>query len=83
MCMSKKKFLIRLDDACPTMNIERWDKVENILDAFSIKPMVGIIPDCKDKSFQNNADPNFWNKGLELISSYIDELERLDKKLGL
>ncbi len=28
-------------------------------------------------------DPKFWNKGLSLISSYIDELERLDKKLGL
>ena len=26
---------------------------------------------------------DFWNKGLSLISSYIDELERLDKKLKL
>lgn len=26
-------------------------------------------------------NPEFWNKGLSLISSYIDELERLDKKL--
>ena len=30
----------------------------------------------------NLNDPDFWNKGLSLISSYIDELERLDKKLG-
>lgn len=28
-------------------------------------------------------NPDFWNKGLNLISSYIDELEALDKKLGL
>lgn len=28
-------------------------------------------------------NPEFWNKGLSLISSYIDELEHLDKKLGL
>lgn len=28
-------------------------------------------------------NPDFWNKGLSLISSYIDELEALDKKLGL
>lgn len=27
--------------------------------------------------------PEFWNKGLQLISHYIDELEALDKKLGL
>ena len=26
-------------------------------------------------------DKNFWDKGLSLISSYIDELERLDKKI--
>ena len=25
--------------------------------------------------------PAFWNKGLDLISEYIDELERLDKKV--
>lgn len=31
----------------------------------------------------NPEDPDFWNKGLSLISSYIDELERLDKKLNL
>ena len=25
--------------------------------------------------------PDFWNMGLNLISDYIDELERLDKKI--
>lgn len=39
-----------------------------------------------DKLFKpfglNPNDSDFWNKGLSLISSYIDELERLDKKLG-
>lgn len=31
----------------------------------------------------NPENPDFWNKGLSLIGSYIDELERLDKKLKL
>lgn len=31
----------------------------------------------------NPEDADFWNKGLSLISSYIDELERLDRKLKL
>lgn len=31
----------------------------------------------------NPYDPDFWQKGLKLISSYIDELERLDKKINL
>ncbi len=35
------------------------------------------------KPFGLNAkDAKFWNKGLGLISSYIDELERLDKKIS-
>lgn len=29
----------------------------------------------------NPDDPEFWNKGLSLISHYIDELEALDKKV--
>lgn len=29
----------------------------------------------------NPDDPEFWNKGLSLISHYIDELEKLDKKV--
>lgn len=31
----------------------------------------------------NPENPDFWNKGLGLISHYLDELEMLDKKLGL
>ena len=31
----------------------------------------------------NPESPDFWDKGLSLISNYIDELERLDKKLKL
>lgn len=30
----------------------------------------------------NPNDADFWNKGLNLISTYIDELEALDKKLN-
>ncbi len=29
------------------------------------------------------ANPEFWNKGLSLISDYIDELETLSKETGL
>ena len=54
------KFIIRLDDACPNMNKEKWDRVEKILDKHNIKPIVGIIPDNKDKEFKNPYIKNFW-----------------------
>lgn len=40
---SNVKYLVRLDDACPTMYSDRWQKIEEILDKHKIKPMVGII----------------------------------------
>lgn len=58
------RFLIRLDDACPTMYKDNWDRIEEILDRYSIKPIVGVIPDCEDRSvgFNNQVDEFFWDK---------------------
>lgn len=59
------KYLIRLDDACPTLDQEKWSRMESILDGCGIKPMVGIVPDCKDeKLMADPADPDFWSKAL-------------------
>ena len=44
----KQHYLVRLDDACPQMNKQKWQRVENILDKYGIKPMVGIIPHNED-----------------------------------
>lgn len=59
------KYLIRLDDACPTMNSKLWDKMENILDLYDIKPMVGIIPNNRDLTLEIDPIDNFfWEKAL-------------------
>lgn len=57
-------FIIRLDDACPTMNHQKWNRMERLLDKYGVKPIVGIIPDCKDSEvdFQNEIDCDFWKK---------------------
>lgn len=57
------KYLIRLDDACPTMDAKKWQRMEDILDAYGVRPMVGIIPDNNDpKQKIDTEDPAFWNK---------------------
>tara|TARA_B100001093_G_scaffold163411_1_gene155780 strand:+ start:9410 stop:10162 length:753 start_codon:yes stop_codon:yes gene_type:complete len=59
------KYLLRLDDACPHMHHEKWNKIEEIFDIFNIKPIVAIIPDNKDKSLNiKEKDPHFWEKAL-------------------
>lgn len=58
----KTKYLIRLDDACPTMNHEKWGRMENMLDLFGIKPMVGVIPYNQDpKQMIDQEDTGFWD----------------------
>ena len=57
------KYIIRLDDACPNMNKEKWDRIEAILDKYDIKPIVGIIPKCEDMELKKNKIINdFWEE---------------------
>ena len=57
------KYLIRLDDACPTMDRAKWERIEEILDHHGIRPMVGVIPHNEDpKQEINPVDVNFWQK---------------------
>lgn len=44
----KQHYLVRLDDACSQMDKQKWQRIENILDKYGIKPMVGIIPQNED-----------------------------------
>jgi predicted deacetylase len=56
------KYLIRLDDACPTQNRYNWKMIEDILDKYEVKPIVAVIPDCKDPSLAYDKPmENFWN----------------------
>ncbi|WP_373210798.1 DUF2334 domain-containing protein [Holdemanella biformis] len=60
------KYLLRLDDASDYMDVEKWQRMENLLDKYGIKPLVGIIPDNKDASLIYNykQDLTFWTKVL-------------------
>lgn len=44
----RAKYIIRLDDVCPTMDISKWNKIESLVDKYKIKPIVAVIPDNKD-----------------------------------
>lgn len=60
-----KKYLIRLDDACPTMDATRWQRMEGVLDKYGVRPMVGIIPANADPKQRIDQDDGlFWEKAL-------------------
>lgn len=56
--------LLRLDDASDFMDVEKWQRMENLLDRYGIKPLVGIIPDNHDSSLvgEYERDPVFWDR---------------------
>ena len=59
----KRLYLIRLDDACPFMNRAKWQRMEDLLDKYGVKPLVGIIPANADpKTMIEPEDPYFWDK---------------------
>lgn len=53
---------IRLDDACPKRDVQKWDQMESLLDKYHIKPLVGVIPNCQDPQMKHYAeDTEFWS----------------------
>lgn len=56
------RYLIRLDDACPTMAHVKWQRLESLLDAVGIKPIVAVVPDNQDAELHiSPPDSLFWN----------------------
>lgn len=56
-----KEILIRFDDICPTMDWNQWNRAMELLEKHHVKPLIGVIPDCKDPDL--TIDPpkkDFW-----------------------
>lgn len=45
------------------MDVQKWRKVEDILDKYNVKPLVGIIPNCEDIKMMVFPEDNcFWER---------------------
>ena len=61
----KPKYLIRLDDASHFSNLEKWDRIEYILNRYNVKPVVAVIPNNMDNNLMYstiNNDFGIWLK---------------------
>lgn len=57
----QRKILIRFDDICPTMDYTQWGRAVEILEKYNIKPLLGVIPDCRDPELQiESPHADFW-----------------------
>ena len=58
------QYILRLDDASDYMDTKKWQRMEDLLERYGVKPLVGIIPDNQDPSLVESyqQDPAFWTK---------------------
>lgn len=57
------EYIMRLDDACEKRDIEKWDRMELLLDKYSISPLIGVIPHCEDPAMEKYpVDDAFWER---------------------
>ena len=55
--------LIRIDDVCENMDWELMKKLELLFDQYSVKPVLGVIPNNKDEEFLAfSRNDNFWDQ---------------------
>ncbi len=53
---------IRMDDITPDMDWEKFLKFKKLLDEHDIKPLIGVVPDNKDKKLSLNKEKeDFWD----------------------
>jgi hypothetical protein len=58
-----KSLLIRIDDIAPNMNWQVMNKVDKLLSKKNIKPILGVIPNNKDKELlKNKINKRFWRR---------------------
>lgn len=57
-----KQYLLRLDDASPYMDSTRWNRMCSLINAYGVKPLVGIIPANADpQTMIEPCYPRFWD----------------------
>ncbi len=57
------EYILRLDDACPTMDHEKWQAVARLVLSHGIRPIVAIVPANEDPGLvRAPADSSFWQR---------------------
>jgi predicted deacetylase len=74
MIPAPARYLLRLDDLCPTMHRERWQQFRTLIAEFTLKPILAVVPDNRDPALDlSPPDPEFWNqlRALEFAGAII------------
>ncbi|MGA7242421.1 MAG: DUF2334 domain-containing protein [Terracidiphilus sp.] len=61
MVLNPARYLIRLDDLCPTMRRDRCEHFLSIVTSYKVAPILAVVPDNQDPELNlQSPDPEFW-----------------------
>lgn len=70
MSLKPAQYLLRLDDLCPTVLAEGWQRFQSLIEDFRLKPILAVVPDNRDPELQvSPPDPAFWARLRDLEAS--------------
>jgi predicted deacetylase len=56
------QYLLRIDDLCPTVHAERWQRLRALIEEFGIRPILAVVPANRDRDLDASPrDRDFWN----------------------
>ncbi len=74
MIYSPAQYLLRIDDLCPTVSAQRWQRFQSLIEEFRLHPILAVVPDNQDPELQvSPPDPAFWDsmRALEAAGAAI------------
>lgn len=73
--MMKARYLFRMDDITPTMDWGRFWALLRLFQRNRVKPLLGIVPDNKDKKLdRQKPEPHFWDTMRLLVERDLVEI---------
>jgi predicted deacetylase len=61
--MKPAQYLVRFDDICATMDWSIWERVESMLSALGIRPILAVVPNNRDPKLEvMPARDDFWDR---------------------
>lgn len=67
MTPGSARYLLRVDDLCPTVKREPWLRLAALIDELGLKPILAIVPDNRDPDLRvSQPDEFFWERTCHL-----------------
>lgn len=63
MIPTPARYLLRVDDLCPTVDREPWLRLASLILELNLKPILAVVPDNQDPELRiSEPDESFWDQ---------------------